>query len=198
MSLQPDVEDTLVWKWTHHGIYSSSSAYRAQFLGSYINHKISLIWRARTENKCKFFAWVLIQNKLLTADNLARRGWPHQPSCALCNGPIESGLHLCLTCPFAHEVWNTVLAWESFSLPQHVDWSNISSISEWWEKTETLFPQDRKREFNGLVIYTMWNLWKERNRRIFEHCSLSPLQIAGRVRECVLLYKSASSRLGLY
>jgi hypothetical protein len=198
VSLQPDVEDTLVWKWTQHGIYSSSSAYRAQFLGSYINHKISLIWRARTENKCKFFAWVLIQNKLLTADNPARREWPHHPSCALCNGPIESGLHLCLTCPFAHEVWNTVLAWESFSLPQHVVWSNISSISEWWEKTETLFPQDHKREFNGLVIYTMWNLWKERNRRIFEHCSLSPLQIAGRVRECVLLYKSASSRLGLY
>jgi len=109
VSLQPDVEDTLVWKWTQHGLYSSNSAYRAQFLGSYINHKISLIWRARTENKCKFFAWVLIRNKLLTTDNLARRGWPHQPSYALCNGPLESGLHLCLTCPFAQEVWNTVL-----------------------------------------------------------------------------------------
>jgi hypothetical protein len=60
-----------------------------------------------------------------------------------------------------------------------VDLSNISNIREWWEKTETLFPQDRKREFNGVVIYTMWNLWNERNRRIFEHCSLSPFQIAG-------------------
>jgi hypothetical protein len=127
---QPDVEDTLVWKWTQHGLYSSSSAYRAQFLGSYINHKISLIWWARTENKYKFFAWVLIQNKLLTSDNLARHGWPHQPSCALCNGPIESGLHLCLTCPFTQEVWNTVLTWESFSLSQQVDLSNISSIRE--------------------------------------------------------------------
>jgi hypothetical protein len=100
--------------------------------------------------------------------------------------------------PLHSEVWNTVLAWESFSLPQQVDLSNISSIREWWEKTESLFPQDRKREFNGLVIYTIWNLWKERNRRIFEYCSLSPLQSTWKVRECVLHYKSASSRLGLY
>jgi hypothetical protein len=109
-------------------------------LGFYISHKIDLIWWTRTENKCKFFAWVLIQNKLVTTENLARRGWTHQPSCALCNGPIESGLHLCLTCSFAQEVWNTVLAWESFCLSQQVDLCNISNIREWWEKTETLFP----------------------------------------------------------
>ncbi|KAG2576022.1 hypothetical protein PVAP13_6NG036500 [Panicum virgatum] len=36
VSLQQDVDDTLVWKWTHDGLYSSSSAYRAQFLGSYM------------------------------------------------------------------------------------------------------------------------------------------------------------------
>ncbi|KAJ1259251.1 hypothetical protein BS78_10G139800 [Paspalum vaginatum] len=127
---------------------------------------------------------------------LARRGWPHQPSCPLCNGPLDSGLHLCLTCPFTQEVWSRVLAWVNFSLPQQIDPNSIPNIREWWEKSETLFPKDRRRVFNGVVIYTMWNLWKERNRRIFKHCSLSSLQVAGKVRECVSLYRSASIYLG--
>jgi hypothetical protein len=70
--------------------------------------KTDIIWRARTENKCKLSAWILIQ----TADNLARRGWPHQASCALCNGPLETSQHLSLLCPFAQAVWNQVLSWE--------------------------------------------------------------------------------------
>jgi hypothetical protein len=132
---------------------------------------------------------VLIQNKLLMADNLARCGWPHQLSCTLCNGPLESRIHMCLTHPSAQEIWSTFLTWENFSLPEQVDRNSISSIRELWEKTETLFPQDHRSTFNGVVIYTMWTLWKECNRRIFEHCSLSPLHIAERVRECVFSIK---------
>ncbi|WVZ86922.1 hypothetical protein U9M48_033633 [Paspalum notatum var. saurae] len=97
--------------------------------------------------------------------------------CTRCRERRHIGLHLCLSCPFAQEVWSRVLTWENFSLPQQADLNSISSIREWWEKTETLLPKDRRRAFNGVVIYTTWNLWKERNRRIFEHCSLSPLQI---------------------
>ncbi|WVZ94823.1 hypothetical protein U9M48_040667, partial [Paspalum notatum var. saurae] len=134
---------------------------------------------ARAENKCKVFAWILIQNKVLTADNLARRGWPHQTSCTLCNGPLESALHLCLTCPFAREVWSRILAWENLSLPQHADPISANDIGEWWERAMALVPTARRKEFNGVVIYTMWNIWKERNRRIFEHCSMSSPQVAG-------------------
>jgi len=189
--LQPETQDSISWKWTTDGTYTSSSAYRAQFLGSYRGHKTSLIWSAKAENKCKLFAWVLIQNKLLTADNLARRGWPHQPSCSLCNGPMESGLHMCLSCPFAQEVWIQVLAWENLTLPQQIDPTSFSSIEEWWGETEALFPKDRRRMYNGVVIYTLWNIWKERNRKIFEHSSLTPLQVAGRVTESLCLYRSA-------
>jgi len=83
--------------------------HRAQFLGSYSSPQNQLIWQAREENKCKVFTWILTQNKILTADNLAQRGWPHQNSCAaLCNGPLETGQHLCLLCPFAKVVWTQV------------------------------------------------------------------------------------------
>jgi hypothetical protein len=43
----------------------------------------------------------------------------------------------------------------------------------------------QKRAFNGIVIYTMWNIWNERNRRIFESVALPPVQVAIRIKEDV-------------
>jgi len=79
-----------------------------------------LIWKAQAENKCKVHAWILMHNKVLTADNLQERGWLHQEHCVLCNGPLKTGLHLSLLCPFAKAVWGQVLSWENLmvQLPQ--------------------------------------------------------------------------------
>jgi hypothetical protein len=38
-----------------------------------------------------------------------------------------------------------------------------------WEKAVTVVPLTERKCFNGMVIYTFWNLWKERNRRIFNN-----------------------------
>jgi hypothetical protein len=103
--LDPSTEDTIVWKWMADGVYTTHSAYGAQFFGVVKWDHTKLIWRAHTENRYKLFTWILIQNKQLTADNLTIRGWPHPTSCPLCNGPPETGHHLCLLCPFAQMVW---------------------------------------------------------------------------------------------
>jgi hypothetical protein len=99
VQLQPDVQDTITCKWTADGTYSTHSAYRIQFRGSHRKFQHDLIWKARTENKCKIHVWILMHDKILTADNLQKRGWPHQEHCVLCNRPLEIGLHLSLLCP---------------------------------------------------------------------------------------------------
>ena len=83
--------------------------------------------------------------------------WPHHETCALYNEPLESSYHHCLACPFAQVVWFQVLSWEPFD-----------TLADWWENTLLLVPQERERAFNDLAIYTMRNLWKERNHRIFD------------------------------
>ena len=115
VQLQPEVPDSITWKWTADRVYSTRSAYRVQFRGSHRKFQHDLIWKAKAKNKCKIHAWILLHDKILTADNLQKRGWPHQEHCALCNGPLENGLHLSLLRPFARAVWE-VLSWENFAL----------------------------------------------------------------------------------
>jgi hypothetical protein len=58
-----------------------------------------------------------MHGKIITADNLQKKsGWPHQDHCVLCNGPMETGLHHSLLCPYATAVCDQVLSWENFAL----------------------------------------------------------------------------------
>ena len=66
--LTQGVKDSITWKWMADGNYSTCSAYRAQFRGSFSKFRRDLIWRALAENKCKVFVWILLHGKLLTAD----------------------------------------------------------------------------------------------------------------------------------
>jgi hypothetical protein len=68
------VKDSITWKWTPDGNYSTRSAYRIQFRGSFAKFPRDHIWKAHAENKCKVFTRILIHEKLLTADNLQKRG----------------------------------------------------------------------------------------------------------------------------
>ena len=125
-----------------------------------------------------------MHDKILTTDNLQKRGWPHQEHCVLCNGPLENGLHLSLLCPFTKAVWDQVLAWKNFV----VQWpqQDPTSIVEWWEHAASKIQKQDRRRFNGMVIYIMWNLWKERNRRILKNVHKTAQQMAFLTKEDIV------------
>jgi len=106
-----DQADQIKWNWTANGEYSSKSAYLAQFHGSYSTFKTEHIWKAETEGKHKFFAWLLIQSRILTADNLLLRGCPCNPVCIMCDQEMETADHLILHCSFARQVWQELAVW---------------------------------------------------------------------------------------
>jgi hypothetical protein len=78
------VEDEVRWRWTTDGEYSTKSAYLIQFAGRFSKIKITAIWKAKAEAKCHFFAWTLLHNGILTANNLLKRGWTNDTDCRLC------------------------------------------------------------------------------------------------------------------
>jgi hypothetical protein len=177
-----DQEDTITWKWTKHGQYTAKSAYTAQLAGSFCPYMA--IWGAKVEGKHKFFAWLMVQRKILTEDKLLSRNWPCLPICQLCDQELETAEHLCLHCVFAQEVWFLVTQWTDglVSIP-----GGQISIQDWWNSALQGAPRKLKIERASTLIYTAWNLWKERNRRVFEGTRTTPSRILHLIKEEVAI-----------
>ena len=126
--------------------------------------------------KAKFFAWLVLHKRILTADLLATKGWPYDPTCQLCLSNPETASHLCMECPFTVAVWNTIDAW---SVDKLGPFSGLhDSVDTAWCKTISSTTSIRARERSGRIIYVMWNVWKERNMRIFSVMRQTYLEVA--------------------
>jgi len=67
LTLEDSQEDQIWWKLTTSGTYSAKSAYEIQFEGTQKLPIAADIWKPWGPTKCKFFTWLLLQNKLWTA-----------------------------------------------------------------------------------------------------------------------------------
>jgi hypothetical protein len=169
-----DEQDSICWRWTTDGVYTAKSAYNAQFLGSYRLFRGEHIWQAEAEGKHKFFAWLLIQCKILTADKMIARHWPCNPICPLCNQEPETTAHLILHCTFARQVWDKMENWTQ-QLVQAP--GQGLEVMNWWEKGLANLPKKKCRLKAALMIYCAWNIWKARNKRVFDNKILSPVEV---------------------
>jgi hypothetical protein len=82
--LLSDQPDDIQWRLAGSGQYSSRSAYNVQFHGSFADHDWQRVWKTKAENKCKFFGWLILQSRLLTADRVAKHGGQSSQVCHLC------------------------------------------------------------------------------------------------------------------
>lgn len=48
-----------------------------------------------------------------------------------------------------------------------------------------------KAEHIQVMIYTAWNLWKERCRRVFDNKALSPTDLTAIISQDIALYRQA-------
>jgi hypothetical protein len=55
--------------------------------------------------KIKIVFWLMLENKVLTWENLRRRGWEGPSICSLCLREEETILHIMVCCPFTLEIW---------------------------------------------------------------------------------------------
>ena len=116
--------------------------------------------RLMQKEKHKFFAWLWVQSKILTADKLTKRNWPCDPVCQLCDQEQETVVYLCLECVYAQEVWPMVRDWSAgiVQVPEPG-----AEIEDWWKNSLKNLPKDERRTVAALLIYTAWNIWKKRN-----------------------------------
>lgn len=179
--------DKLVWNMTADGVYTAKSSYEAQFLGRIRLPNLELIWKAKLEDKVRFFLWLLLQNRLWTADRLRARGWNHDSKCCLCATVLEDAEHLFLHCPYAIKLWDEFATDDArmvgIALLPH-------GVEQWWQKLLT-GPRDAVKRDITTAGYIVWNIWKERNRRIFQKVHLSPTSVASLAKSEVAMFGMA-------
>jgi hypothetical protein len=157
--------DKIVWRWTPNGKYSVSSAYECQFRGVISLFLAMDIWRARAEPKCKFFVWLALHNRILTADNMVKRNWDCNPTCPLCYCQSETAEHLLCAYNYTEALWCSIA--NRFSLPDYTLMTSRGNPVEWVRFLSSQGDKQHKRKQLGILSTFWWNIWKERNRRIF-------------------------------
>lgn len=128
-----------------------------------------LWWKLPIPIKIRIFMWLSHKNRILTTDNLLKRGWQGVDKCQFC-GQSETIHHLFLTCSYARYIWFYLGAC------QHINhqWLTLSDITHFANQ----LPSAHKNAL--LIVYSAlcWTLWKHRNELCFNHGKKkSPRQI---------------------
>ena len=180
--LNPDIPDYISWRSTTSGDYSASSAYRLQFDGSTLSLMDSLVWKAWAPPKYKFFVWLIIQDRVWTADRLQRRGWPNCGACPLCRQENESACHLLFHCRFSVRIWNAIAEWLGSTHFRPEIWVGLTSVRDCWSAS-VLHPEAPRKATASIISLVAWKLWNERNSRIFRHTSHLPSVLFSDIKE---------------
>ena len=190
--LVPDIVDEIRWKLTENGEYSAKTAYTMQFMGTIASPMGKTVWRAWGPPKTKFFLWLAWQNRLWTADRLARRGWPNCGACPLCKQTMESVSHLFVHCRVTQRVWNFIIHWLGLHTLQPLTWTTLS-FNEWWSLLTDGSTPCRKA-ITTVALLTTWEIWNERNARVFKNKSSPPTVVFDRIKREARLWVLAGAK----
>lgn len=138
-------------------------------------------FHAQAEGEHKFFTWLLVQSKLLTADKLLASNWPCNPICPLCNVE-KTSVHLILRCQFARVVLEKIGVWAGGLVQAQIIMQSFflrdqnAEMEDWWKMELANLPKQVRRTKAAILMYTAWNICKARKRWIFEGVKMDAVQ----------------------
>jgi hypothetical protein len=170
-----DATDKWVPMWGNN--YTSRWFYTHIFSAIEAHPVYKMIWKSRCTPRIKFFAWLILVDRLNTNSMLQRRHLNVQssPICVMCNlGELETIEHLFFDCPFAQECWSTIgITWdESLQLFDRLTQARSSHVIPF---------------FAEAALIAAWELWKLRNDKVFQRRDPSPgLWLSNFKSQCLL------------
>jgi len=166
--LAPDSDDELSWKWTASGGYTASSAYFALHNGATQLNGADRIWKTWAPLRVKFFLWLAVKHRHWTSDRRLRHGLTADPIYRHCDQENESSDHIIFRCSYSLQVWWVFLAPLHF---QDITPQAMESLQDWWVRLRSFLPPTKRKGFNTLFSLITWELWKERNARVFRNAA---------------------------
>uniref|UniRef100_A0A2N9G0Y7 Uncharacterized protein n=1 Tax=Fagus sylvatica TaxID=28930 RepID=A0A2N9G0Y7_FAGSY len=101
--------DAMSWTLRQHERFDAKSFYHALSGQSAFTFPWNAVWRVKAPKWVVFFVWITALGKILTCDNLMRRGYTMAGWCCMCRSGWETGEHLLIHCTLASDLWYAVL-----------------------------------------------------------------------------------------
>jgi hypothetical protein len=177
VALLPQQEDKILWLHTADGKYTASSAYRIQFVGMIKSMASTNTWKTKAPPRCRFFTWLMLQNRLWTAARLLIREWPNNYFCPLCMRNLETNTHLFKECGYSLQIWEKVGTWLAEDGLQPASWEHTHDLSQWFVNVGNGGQRSKREGLRSMVMLINWELWKERNNHIFNDAAKSTDQL---------------------
>jgi hypothetical protein len=122
--------------------------------------------------RVSFFVWTAALGKILTVDNLRKRGVLVVGWCCMCKRNGESVDHLLLHCDVARELWSAIfsLFGVTWVMPETV----LDMLVCWRGQmgNRSVLPVWRIAP-----LCVLWIVWRERNARCFEDSEKSMIEL---------------------
>ena len=139
-------------------------------------------WLTRTLPKIDVFTWTLLHLRLLTGENLERRGIAGPFRCPLCVVNTETITNLFFNCPYSVSIWNEVIitkddgfSWTGNNQDFFIHWDRMY-------KGELGGKNDVRACWQKLPKIVCWCIWLERNQRIFQNKSQPAWQVSVKIK----------------
>ena len=154
---------------------------------------MTYLWNSWAPPKCKFFIWLVTQNRVWTSDRLQKRGWAHSPSCPhFCSAP-EMALHLLAECRYTRRIWNLTAEWMVQPTMRPQEWQPSDNASQWWLNTATT-PSVPRKAMATIAMLITWEIWNERNRRVFRHHETLAPALMSLIKQEALAWVAAGAK----
>ncbi|KAF2913727.1 hypothetical protein DAI22_10g108000 [Oryza sativa Japonica Group] len=91
-------------------------------------------------------------------------------------------------------IWETVAT--KLGIPQlrPLNWPRTTSLEDWWIQTIHAMNKDKRSGVKSILILLSWEIWKERNSRVFQGIEASPQTITNRISDEIWLWRACGAR----
>uniref|UniRef100_A0A453SEU3 Uncharacterized protein n=1 Tax=Aegilops tauschii subsp. strangulata TaxID=200361 RepID=A0A453SEU3_AEGTS len=87
-----------------------------------------------------------------------------------------------------------IKTWLALVDVQPADWVAVGSVKDWWQLNACSFSQSR-RALISLMMLISWEIWKERNARVFRNTAVPVGVIVAKIKEEASMWCLAGAKI---